>query len=89
VLVRPAIDRLAFVLEPDGVKVHGMTAGDNDLSGLSINNVAEEPGNRRGSKPIWLKSGQRITMKLEIVADKVLRISSTSRKTGEDRQRSP
>ncbi len=56
VLVHPAIDRLAFLLEPEGVKVHWMTAGGSDLSGLPADNAAEEPANRRGPKPIPLEA---------------------------------
>ena len=48
VMVHPALDRLAFLLEPTGVKVHWMTIGSDDLSGLPADNTAEEPGNRRG-----------------------------------------
>ena len=50
VMVHPAIDRLAFLLEPEGVKVHWMTAGGSDLSGLPADNAADEPANRRGPK---------------------------------------
>jgi hypothetical protein len=72
VMVHPAIDRLAFLLEPAGVKLHWMTAGADDLSGLPANNAIEEPANRRGSAPIPLKPGEWNSLKLELVADKVV-----------------
>ncbi len=71
VLVHPAIDRLAFLLEPEGIKVHWMTAGGTDLSGLPADNAAEEPANRRGPRPIPLKPGDWNSMKLVLDADKV------------------
>ncbi len=71
VLVHPAIDRLAFLLEPGGVKLHWMTAGGNDLSGLPADNAVEEPANRRGPTPIPLKAGEWNTLKVVIDAGKV------------------
>jgi hypothetical protein len=47
-LVHPAFDRLAFMLEPDGVKIHTITDGPNERSGQKIDNLTVEPNNRRG-----------------------------------------
>jgi hypothetical protein len=69
VLVHPALGRLAFLLEPDGVKVHWMTTGGNDLSGLAADNSAMEPANRRGPSPIPLKPGGWNTIKLSLSGD--------------------
>ena len=41
-LVHPALDRLAFLLDPEGVKVHWLTDGLYDRTGLSPANVAVE-----------------------------------------------
>ena len=71
VMVHPAIDRLAFLLEDGGVRVHWMTAAGNDLSGLPADNAADEPANRRGPKPIPLKAGQWNAVKLSLDASKV------------------
>ncbi|MGP0063330.1 MAG: DUF1583 domain-containing protein [Isosphaeraceae bacterium] len=71
VIVHPSIDRLAFLLEPEGVKVHWMTAGGTDLSGLPADNAADEPANRRGPRSIPLKPGEWNTIKLAMGADKV------------------
>ena len=71
VMVHPAIDRLAFLLEEGGVRVHWMTSGGSDLTGLPADNAADEPANRRGPKSIPLKAGQWNTVKLSLVANTV------------------
>ena len=52
-MVHPALDRLAFLLEPDGVRLHWMTLGTQDPSGLPADNVADEPAEspRAGEAP--------------------------------------
>ena len=67
-MVHPAVDRLAFLLEPAGVKVHWMTTQFDELSGLTADNAAEEPGNRRGAPTLPLKTGQWNTVKLALRA---------------------
>jgi tetratricopeptide (TPR) repeat protein len=58
VMVHPALDRLTFLLEPDGVRLHWMTDGpDQEWTGLKAGNIVEEPANRRGPAPLPLKSG--------------------------------
>ena len=71
VMVHPAIDRLAFLLDEGGVRVHWMTVGGDDLSGLPADNAAEEPANRRGPKPIPLKAGQWNGVKLSLAQNNV------------------
>ena len=46
----PALDRLAFLLEPEGVRVHWMTPSNDpaDNSDLPANNAVVEQGCRRG-----------------------------------------
>ena len=70
-MVHPAIDRLAFLLEEGGVRIHWMTAGGTDLSGLPADNAADEPANRRGPKPIPLKAGEWNAVKLSLKANTV------------------
>ena len=55
VMVHPAVDRLAFLLDPSGMKVHRLTDGAFERSGLAPDNVCDEPESRRGSGPIPLK----------------------------------
>jgi hypothetical protein len=65
-VAHPTLDRLAFLLEADGVKVHWMTDGDGDWTGLKIDNAAEEPANRRGPSRLPLKPGDWNAVKLTL-----------------------
>ena len=64
--VHPAAGRLALLIEPGGVRVHWMTGGEMEWTGLAENNATIEPLNRRGPRPLPLKAGQwnRVTMSL-------------------------
>ena len=64
-MVHPALDRLAFLLEPDGVKIHWMTDAQYDRSGLKPDNAAVEPDNRRGpaSLPLKPKDWNRLNLR--------------------------
>ena len=53
--VHPALDRLAFMLQPDGVRVHWVTDGPFDRTGLAPDNLFTESANRR-AKTLPLKS---------------------------------
>jgi hypothetical protein len=58
VLAHPALGRLAFLLEPDGVRLHWLTDGpDQDWTGLPPDNLADEPASRRGPDRLPLKPG--------------------------------
>ena len=55
-MVHPSLGRLAFLLEPEGVRLHWMTDdGGTDWTGLAADNAFDEPANRRGDKPLSLK----------------------------------
>ena len=56
--VHPALGRLAFLIEPDGVRIHWITAGQFDWSGLPAGNATLEPLNRRGPRPLPLKMNE-------------------------------
>ena len=56
-LVHPTMGRLTFLMEPEGVRLHWLTDGDREWTGLPEDNAVTEPLNRRGSKPLPLKSG--------------------------------
>ena len=43
VMVHPALDRLAFLIEPEGVKIHRLTDGAYERSGLPPDNICDEP----------------------------------------------
>src|SRR5262249_23915514 len=71
VMVHPALDRVAFLLEPDGVRVHWRTTGGTDTSGWPADNAIDEPTNRRGPRPLPLKPGQWNAVKLSLSGDRV------------------
>ena len=70
VMVHPALDRLVFLCEPEGVRLHWMTTGGDDLSGLSADNVADDPEFRRGPIALPLEPGRWNAIKLSIDAGK-------------------
>jgi predicted Zn-dependent protease len=71
VMVHPAIDRLAFLIEPAGVKIHRLTDGAYERSGLAADNVCDEPENRRGTGPLPLKPHAWNHLALRLSGDKV------------------
>jgi tetratricopeptide (TPR) repeat protein len=71
VMVHPAIDRLAFRLEPDGVRLHWMTLGSQDPSGIPADNVLDEPENRRGPAKLPLRPGEWNAMRIELNGDRI------------------
>lgn len=67
----PAIDRLAFLLERDGVRIHWVTDDRFDRTDLPPDNRLDEPANRRGPGILPLKAGEWNRVKLAIVANTV------------------
>lgn len=53
--VHPAVGRMAFLLEPNGIRVRWLTSGDSDWTGLRPENALLEPLNRRGPRTLPLK----------------------------------
>ncbi|MBI1314234.1 DUF1583 domain-containing protein [bacterium] len=53
--VHPALDRRAFVLTPDGVRVHWISDGRYDRTSLDPANLNDEPECRRGPDRLPLK----------------------------------
>src|SRR5262249_47719951 len=47
-LVHPALDRLTFLLDPDGVRVHWLSDAQYDRTGLAPDNASDEPDHRKG-----------------------------------------
>jgi hypothetical protein len=66
VMVHPALDRLAFLLEPDGVRTHWLTDEAYERNGLTPQNRTDEPENRRGpaSLPLKPKAWNRLVLSL-------------------------
>lgn len=57
-LVHPAIDRLTFILEPDGVKTHWVTDRQFQREELPSDNRSVEADNRRGRTELSLKANE-------------------------------
>jgi tetratricopeptide (TPR) repeat protein len=70
-LAHPTLDRLVFLLEPDGVKLHWLTDGPHERSGVKVDNVTDEPANRRGPSKLAIKPHAWNRMKLTVVGDTV------------------
>ena len=67
--VHPALGRLAFLIEPDGVKLHIVTDAQYDRSGLAPDNVTVEQTHRRGPATLPLKSGEWNKLSLTMTGD--------------------
>ena len=70
-IAHPALGRLAFLLEPDGVKVHRLTDAKHERTGLSPDNAGVEPENRRGPSSLPLKARDWNKLVLSLAGDKV------------------
>jgi hypothetical protein len=53
--VHPAIGRLAFLFEPEGIRIRWISDGEREWTGLAEDNATLEPLNRRGPRPFPLK----------------------------------
>ena len=56
--VHPALGRMAFLLEPDGVQLHWLTDAQWERSGLAPDNVESNPEHRRGPATLPLKKDE-------------------------------
>ncbi len=70
-MVHPALDRIAFLLEPDGVRIHRLTTSGYYAADTKFDNVTDEPENRRGPNPLPLKPREWNRAKLSVVGDSV------------------
>jgi Protein of unknown function (DUF1583)/Protein of unknown function (DUF1581) len=68
-MVHPALDRLTFLLEPDGVKLHRLTDGAADKSGVPFDNAADEPSCRRGPAKLPLQAKAWNKVRLAVAGD--------------------
>ncbi len=71
IAVHPALDRLTFLLRPDGVAVHWMTDGQFDVTGALPGNIVVEKSNRRGPNKLPLKDDDWNKLKLSLRGDVV------------------
>jgi len=70
--VHPALDRMAFLLESDGVKIHWITDRRYERFARDPANVSEEPENRVGPAELTLlEDGDWNRVKLDVAGDTV------------------
>ncbi|MBI3863250.1 MAG: DUF1583 domain-containing protein, partial [Planctomycetia bacterium] len=69
--VHPALDRLTFLVEPAGIRIHWLTDAQFDRTGLAPDNALDEPANRRGPKTLPLKAGDWNQMRVTVKGDTV------------------
>ncbi|MFG0331824.1 MAG: DUF1583 domain-containing protein [Maioricimonas sp. JB049] len=69
--VHPALDRLVFLLAPDGVRIHWLTDGPYDRTQLASTNVFDEPEHRRGDGPLPLERNDWNRLRLQLSGDVV------------------
>ena len=70
-VVHPAVGRMAFLMEPDGVKLHWLTDAQWDRTGWAPDNVVVEPAHRRGPALLPLKNDTWNELQLTVVGDTV------------------
>ncbi len=79
VLAHPALDRLVLLLDPEGVRIHWLTDGIHDRTGITPDNAVTEPKNRRGPAVLPLKPKKWNHVKLSLSGDTVkLELNGTS-----------
>jgi len=69
--VSPVLDRLAFLLDTDAVRIHWCTDGAYDRTGLSQLNVADEPKHQLTAGKLPLIENDWNRMKLVLVGNEV------------------
>jgi tetratricopeptide (TPR) repeat protein len=68
IMVHPALDRLTFVMEPDGVRLHWITdSTDPDWTGLKADNLVDERASRRGPSKLPLEPGEWNAVTLRMI----------------------
>ena len=71
-IVHPAMGRLAFLLETGGMRIRWITTGESEWTGLSEDNMAMEPLNRRGPRTLPLQTGDWNAVQVDLVDGELL-----------------
>jgi hypothetical protein len=69
--VHPTLGRLAFLIEPTGVRLRWMTEDDREWTGLGEDNAVVVPFDRRGPKPLPIVANDWNRMTIAIERDTV------------------
>jgi hypothetical protein len=67
----PMLDRLVFLLEPEGVRLHWLTDGALEKSGIPFDNATDEPTCRRGPSRLPLNPRAWNKVRLAVAGDSV------------------
>jgi len=67
----PMLDRLVFLLEAEGVRLHWLTDGQSEDSGLRFDNATDEPNCRRGPSRLPLMPRAWNKVRLAVAGDTV------------------
>lgn len=70
-VAHPALDRLCFLLDPAGVKIHWLTDGRYDQTNMTPDNMVTEPANRRGPERLPLNPVAWNRIKLTLNKDTI------------------
>ena len=68
-VTHPALDRLAMILAPDGVRVHWVTDDNSERTGLLPDNELSALENRRGTDALPLKPNEWNHMKVAVTGN--------------------
>lgn len=68
----PTLGRLAFLIEAGGVRIHWLTAGATEWTGIPEDNAIVEPLNRRGPGALPLKNGEWNSVEMAFAAGKIM-----------------
>jgi hypothetical protein len=71
-IAHPAVGRLAFLLEQNGVRVRWITTGKSEWTGLEVDNVALEPLNQRGPRPLPFREDEWNSVRVEVIRGDIL-----------------
>ena len=69
--VHPALGRISFLLDEDGVKLHVLTDFDSERIGLRPDNAIDDPSHRRLEGKLPLKPKEWNRLQLKLVGDQV------------------
>lgn len=69
--IHPALDRLAMVIEDGGVRIHWLTNGEHDRTGLAADNRTDEPASRVGPAELPLKPSDWNKVKVAVAGNRV------------------
>ena len=70
-MVHPALDRLAFLIEPGGVKVHRLSDGAYDRDGTAPEETPDEPEKGRGPTTVRLTARAWNRLVVDLTGDRV------------------